>query len=88
LFVDNPHQARVIGWHAVADEPWVHLGADAGTTPAEVSVTFAGAGLPPGRHIATIVLSSPALPGQTVTVHMQAVIPGVPLYLPLIMRTL
>jgi hypothetical protein len=85
LFIDNPNQASVIAWQATPSELWVQLGAHSGMTPDEVAVTFQNTGLAPGVHYATITLTSPDLPPQTVLVHVQVTVAG-RLYLPLVIR--
>lgn len=71
--VINLNGKNVIGWNASASQPWVSFSAASGTTPDEVTVSVDGAGLGPGRHTATVTLTSPDVPNDQVTVEVEAV---------------
>ena len=51
----------------MASQPWVHLSATQGTTPAQIDVTLDSTGLAPGQYGATITVNSDA-GSQTINV--------------------
>jgi len=84
--IENENSSNPIAWSAVTSEPWVQLSATSGTTSTEITASFFDTGLDPGTHSATITVTSSDLPGETVTIIVEAVISGYELNLPLILR--
>jgi hypothetical protein len=64
----------------------LRLNAAEGITPAQIEVDFEGLGLGPGTHWASITVTSPDLPGQSVTIQVEASNPHGSVGLPLILR--
>lgn len=85
--IDNHNFCQAIAWGAVASEAWVQLSARAGTTPDGITATFDDTGLPVGTHTATIILTSPDVPGDSVTIDVKAVIVPYRVYLPMVVRS-
>ena len=86
LYIENANASYVIGWNAVVSESWVRLSATTGSTPAQVMVTSNRADLSDGTYTAVINLTSPALPGATVSIPVQLILTRRSTYLPLILR--
>jgi hypothetical protein len=85
--VDNQNGARSLIWQVQANVPWLHLDPPEGTAPGQVAVTLDPSRLTPGIHTGRLFFTSPALPDQSITVQVAAVV--VPLervFLPLIRR--
>ena len=60
LEIDNENPLNPLAWEAVVSQPWLHLSASQGTTPAAVDVTIDPTGLAPGQYGATITVNSGA----------------------------
>jgi hypothetical protein len=88
LSIDNQNARGSIAWHGEVSQSWVQLSAVSGTTPSDVTVTFNDTGLYPGLHTATITLSSPDVPGNTVVVPVHVTIDDErqTVHLPVILR--
>jgi hypothetical protein len=86
ISVENQNGQQVIGWNVSTDVPWLTLSAVSGNTPGALTIHFHNIDLPEGRHNAAITFSSPAVPGEQVTVQVQVFLSPAHLYLPIIMR--
>jgi hypothetical protein len=82
----NPNTGHTIRWNAVASQPWVHLSAASGDTPGEITIGYAPQGLTLGSYVASVILTSPDLPGQTLVVPVELALTTQQLRLPLIAR--
>jgi hypothetical protein len=74
LRIENENVQQALAWQAVASADWIQLGAAAGTTPAEVTVSFVNTGLAAGHHSAAITISSAATPEQAKTIGVEVAI--------------
>jgi hypothetical protein len=74
LRIENENVQQALPWQAEAHADWVQLSATTGTTPAEITVSFANTGLTAGHHSAAITISSVATPGQTKTIGVDVAI--------------
>ena len=83
LSVENQNGENIIAWSAVANVPWIQLGAVSGTTPDDTAVTFNDTGLASGTHNGVIRVMSSDVPGDIVTVQVRVSIFSVR-YLPLL----
>lgn len=84
LAIANQNPFHTLSWDAVADQPWLTLSLNTGTTPASLTVTFNPADLPPGDYQATITLTSPDLPEFSLEITVWADLTPYPVYLPII----
>ena len=87
LSIENENAGHPVSWSAAPSQPWVGLSSTSGMTPQQITVSLVEAGLDPGHYEATILLTSADLPGQSVTVYVEAEIPSSrPVHLPLVLR--
>jgi hypothetical protein len=82
VFNDNP--ANTITWNAESSETWLELTPTSGTTPCEFTVTFKNPGLSLGTYTATVTITSPDLPNQSLIIPIEVKVPAYKLYLPLV----
>lgn len=86
LSIDNQKLANPIVWNAVASEPWLGLSATSGTTPQDITVFLRDTGLAEGVYNATITLTSPVVPDQSVVIRVEATVARARLYLPIVLK--
>lgn len=85
--VDNQNGTGSLVWQVQANVPWLHLDPAEGTAPGQVAVTLDSSRLTPGIHTGSLFFTSPALPDQSVTVQVAAVVdPLERVFLPLVRR--
>jgi hypothetical protein len=79
-----------LGWSAVSDAAWLHLGAASGGTPGNLSVSVNIAGLLGGTiHVGHVTLTAPGAAGSPRIVNVVLQMAGAPpkqLFVPLIVR--
>ena len=85
LAIENGNVRHQVFWQAASSEPWLHVATDVGLTP-QLLVVSMDAMLASGSYAGELVITSPDLPGQVVTVAVQALGGPAPVSLPLIMR--
>jgi hypothetical protein len=86
IAVDNQNLLNPIAWTATTSEEWVQLSTTSGTTPDTITATFDDTGLPEGFYTATITITSPDVPGDSVTITVEVIISSDHLYLPIILK--
>jgi len=85
IAIDNQNLLNPIAWTATTSEDWVQLSATSGTTPDTITATLNDTGLPEGFYTATIIITSPDVPGDRVTIDVEATITN-RIYLPIILK--
>ena len=73
--VDNANLEKPIAWSGVSSEPWVALEMTGGTTPAHVRVSYDPGDMAPGTYRASLTFTTPDVPGQSVVIGVEAVVP-------------
>ncbi|MCB9433229.1 MAG: BACON domain-containing protein [Ardenticatenaceae bacterium] len=85
--VANQSGEHAIRWTAATNETWLQLDTISGMTPATVIVTLVDTSLTNGIHSANIILTSPDVPNQSVTVRASVmIIKRSQIYLPFIRK--
>ena len=87
ISVDNQNLANSLTWNAAADQPWIHLSHVSGTTEADqLTITFYPVGLSAGIYTGLITFTSPQVPGQEITVQVEATTAGINVLLPFVVE--
>lgn len=86
IAIDNQNFLNPIAWTATTSEEWVQLSATSGTTPDSITATFNNTGLSEGFYMATITITSPNVPGESVTINVEVTISSSHIYLPIILK--
>ena len=86
ITIENQDVRNRIGWQVEPSEAWLKPMYYDGVTPEESLVFLDDALLEPSIYAATLIITSPDLPGQSVTVPVQAFVGSAPIHLSLIMR--
>ncbi len=75
IWIDNQNCRSPIRWAAVTGAAWVRLSQTQGGMPAAITASYDDtAGLAPGTHLATIVVSSPDDPGRELRVGVEVTV--------------
>jgi hypothetical protein len=86
LSIYNKNNATPLGWTAQSSQPWLHLAATSGVTPARVGVAVDAPALPDGAYTATITVRRADNPAESVTVEVSVRMQRARLYLPLLWK--
>ncbi len=84
--IENQNVINPITWNVTANEPWIQFDTASGTTPDNFIATFNDIGLSEGTHFATITLTSPDIPTQSVTIGVKVTLKNNDIYLPIILK--
>lgn len=76
LEVKNENNSEIIQWNATTDASWVKLDSNQGTTPATIHLSVDRSKLPGGKQQATIIFTTPNIPGRKVRELVEAELPA------------